>query len=221
MLDLLPSLCIIAGLGLAHWACGMRDAMRSAGARGRVLAATAAVALGLWCARPLGRSDGDPNGVWGFGGMRRVHVARAAEFIRQHTAPNERICAPDVVALQAQRIDPFHYRELLGVCRWAEKSVGELGWHETQLIGRHGPLHELEADCRRYWMPQLFESIRTRAFAAVVPDTDLSHFAILLPEAIRPELVRAGYVDAFQAGPLTVWLRPKRAGEGVAAPGQP
>ena len=213
MLMMLPSMAVLGSLGAAKWVEGVPRAGRSWGAAARTAIGLVILVAGPTWLFPLRNKNWRPEGAWGFAGMRRSDIARAARFIQERVEPDEQICAPPIIALEARREDPLHYRELMGVCRWAKQSVAELGVGETRLISRHAFFYILEEECRRYWLPGLLDSIRTRVFAAVVPETHSSHYAILLPETITPFLRRAGYTPAFDAGPLCVWLSPHKIAE--------
>lgn len=225
MLMLLPSMAVLGGLGAGRWVESVQHAFRSRRCAARAALGLAVLLAGPTLLFPVRNKNWRAEGAWGFAGMRRSDIAAAARFIRERVGPHEPICAPPIVALEAQRLDPFHYRELLGVYRWARASVNRLGWRDTRLISRHAFFYILEEECRRYWLPDLLESVRTRTFAAAVPDTHSSHYAVLLPRVMTPFLRSSGYTPALDAGPLCVWLRPDKTadyadGSGAAAYGR-
>ena len=141
--------------------------------------------------------------------MERRVIRETAALVRDHTpAADALIVAPAIVALEASRVDPFHYRELLGVCRWARDSLHQIGWDKTSRIGRYAPFHALEEESRVYWMREMTEAIRERRLAAVVPDADESHFAILFPWVLSPMLTPSGYRRVQKGAALGVWVAP-------------
>ena len=210
LLMLLPSMALLGGLGIKGWFGSVSQAGHS---KVQAVRAVGGGVVFLVCAlwiTPWVNKNWREDGAWGFAGMERRDLARAAALIREHTGPDELVCAPPIVALEAQRRDPFHYRELLGVCRWARESIAESGWGVTRRIGREASFYLLEEECRRWWLPELFEAIRTRGFAAVVPETQSCHYDILRPETISHQLERYGYQPALKAGELSVWFPPGR-----------
>lgn len=211
MLMLLPGLSILGGLGVAKWATTIPLSLHRRGPALRALTAGAVTVVGLLWIAPPRNKNWRPEAPWGFAGMSRHAIATAGRFLRDRTDPEDLICAPPIVALAGQRLDPFHYRELAGVCQWARAKLSVVGQRKLRLICRYAPFYVLEEQSRSEWMPRLLASVETRSFAAVVPETHDSHYAILLPRILEPSLRRYGYQRALHVGLLDVWLRPDRA----------
>jgi len=148
MLMLLPGLSILGALGLSRLAASIPLAVRAKGPALRAIVAVAVAVVGLvWIAPPL-NNNWRPEAPWGFAGVSRREIASAGRFLRDRTDPSDLVCAPPIVALAGQRVDPFHYRELAGVCHWARRKLTELGYHELRSTCRAARLHTLEEQSR-------------------------------------------------------------------------
>ena len=161
-----------------------------------IVCAAGAIALLVYVApiRNLNWEAGDGS-TYGFGYRDRHDIARAAEYVRAHSADDALVATPPIIALAANRREVVPYGEVAG-------EIDEI----TALVRRDGYLAALESDALRergFWdsvrrsqermAPVLDAALDRHKIAVVIDDSSDDLFPIAMVSFPQEQLERAGY----------------------------
>ena len=160
-----------------------------------IVCAAAAIGLLVYVApiRNLNWEAGDGS-TYGFGYRDRHDIARAADYVRAHSADDALVATPPIIALAANRREVVPYGEVAG-------EIDEI----TALVRRDGYLAALRSDQLRergFWdsvrasqermEPALDAALDAHRIAVVIDDSSDDLFPIAMVSFPQEQLERAG-----------------------------
>ncbi len=161
----------------------------------------------LWISpiRPSARHRG---AIYGFGFQSRDEIATVARAIRKNSGPNDRIAAPALIAVAADRMKLIAYRELAGELAAIRAAWEEGGLEASLKLSREGRLFSKVQDSRVGWEAEIAQAIREHRLALVVNDWGRAHYPHFgIPADFLKE---QRYRCIFRSEHYDVWAREER-----------
>jgi len=129
----------------------------------------------LWIS-PIRPSVRHRGAIYGFGFQSRDEIATVARAIRKNSRPNDRIAAPALIAVAADRMKLIAYRELAGELAAIRAAWEEGGLEAALKLSREGRLFSKVQDSRVGWEAEIAQAIREHRLALVVNDWGRAHY---------------------------------------------
>lgn len=178
---------------------GSFDAKRLAGFAG--LLAWIAISA-VWIA-PIRPGQKHRGALYGFGFQSREEIQTVAGAIRAHSRVEDRIAAPAMIAVAADRIKLIAYRELAGELAAIRTAWEQGGLGAALRLNREGRLFCRVQDSRVGWEAEIARAIREHRLACVVNDWGRAHYPHF---GVPAEFLREqGYRCVFRSEHYDVW----------------
>jgi hypothetical protein len=150
--------------------------------------------------------DGSP---FGFGYRDRREIETAASYVRNHSAPDDAVATPPIVALEANRREVVPYPEIAGEIQAIADAVRREGYVKAlgdPTLGR-GTFWESVEESGRLIAPRLADAIRRREPAIVINDSPDDLMPVQFVDIPPEDLKAAGYALESVTPHYEIWLR--------------